>query len=222
MSAGRTARERARTELTTEIKDEARRQLATEGAHSLSLRAVARSLGMVSSAIYRYFPSRDHLLTALIIDAYDAMGDAAEKADPGGVPTERWHSVCVAIRRWALEHRHEYALIYGSPVPGHQTPRDTATPAARVPTLLIDIARDARPPEDDLVPVLAEQAREVLTSISSSVPEYVLTRVMVAWTQLFGMVGFELSGQFIGGADPADPFFDYAVQHMTRFVGLRG
>ncbi|HVT66303.1 MAG TPA: helix-turn-helix domain-containing protein, partial [Trebonia sp.] len=76
----RTARERARAELTREIKEEARRQLAAVGADGLSLRAVARELGMVSSALYRYYPSRDDLLTALIIDAYNALGDAAERA----------------------------------------------------------------------------------------------------------------------------------------------
>ncbi|MGO4757680.1 helix-turn-helix domain-containing protein, partial [Streptomyces sp. 2MCAF27] len=70
MSAIRGARERARTEVTAAIKEEARRQLAREGAAKLSLRAVARELGMVSSALYRYFPSRDELLTALIVDAY--------------------------------------------------------------------------------------------------------------------------------------------------------
>ena len=80
MNAGRTARERARAELTDEIKAVARRQLATVGAQGLSLRAVSRELGMVSSALYRYFPSRDDLLTVLIIDAYDALGEAAEAA----------------------------------------------------------------------------------------------------------------------------------------------
>src|ERR1700729_111876 len=78
-----TARERARAELTREIKEEARRQLAASGAGGLSLRAVARELGMVSSALYRYYPSRDDLLTALIIDAYDALGAA------GGQPLAR-------------------------------------------------------------------------------------------------------------------------------------
>ena len=79
-NAPRTARERARAELTREIKEEARRQLASVGADGLSLRAGARELGMVSSALYRYYPSRDDLLTALIIDAYDALGSVAEAA----------------------------------------------------------------------------------------------------------------------------------------------
>jgi AcrR family transcriptional regulator len=134
-SAGRTARERARAELTREIKQEARRQLAAHGAQGLSLRAVARELGMVSSALYRYFPSRDELLTALIIDAYDALGDTAEAADAGQPPADirgRWEATCRAVRDWALAHPHEYALIYGSPVPGYRAPQATVAPATRV------------------------------------------------------------------------------------------
>ena len=81
-----TARERARAEVTREIKEEARRQLLATGADGLSLRAVAKELGMVSSALYRYYPSRDDLLTMLIIDAYDALGAAAEHALAGPAP----------------------------------------------------------------------------------------------------------------------------------------
>ena len=80
-TASRTARDRARVELTEEIKAVARRHLAEQGSAALSLRAVAREVGMVSSAVYRYFPSRDDLLTALIIDAYDAVGERAEAAE---------------------------------------------------------------------------------------------------------------------------------------------
>ncbi|NUL30281.1 helix-turn-helix transcriptional regulator, partial [Streptomyces lunaelactis] len=97
MTTIRGARERARIEVTAAIKDEARKQLAAEGAAKLSLRAVARELGMVSSALYRYFPSRDELLTALIVDAYDAVGAAAETAlaaapDPLDHPA-RWTAI---------------------------------------------------------------------------------------------------------------------------------
>src|SRR3954469_17660591 len=114
MSAIRGARERARIEVTAAIKDEARKQLAAEGAQRLSLRAVARELGMVSSALYRYFPSRDDLLTALILDAYASLAEAADAATPQTDPYDRWRAVCRAVRAWAVAHPHEYALIYGS------------------------------------------------------------------------------------------------------------
>src|ERR671918_367673 len=112
MSSAQGARARARIEVTSAIKDEARRQLAAEGAAKLSLRAVARELGMVSSALYRYFPSRDDLLTALIIDAYDSLGETAEQAHAAAAaadagPVRRWSAVCEAVRAWALEHPHE-------------------------------------------------------------------------------------------------------------------
>jgi AcrR family transcriptional regulator len=256
-SASRTARERARAELTQEIKQEARRQLGAHGAQGLSLRAVARELGMVSSALYRYFPSRDELLTALIIDAYDSLGAAAEAADAGCPPADirgRWDATCHAVRNWAVAHPHEYALIYGSPVPGYQAPQVTIASATRVARvaggLVADAWREARhaeagypvaggagpaasgagsgahgpgpgPAPAPLPPVLVQQVAIVADAIAPGVPEAVIARLLIAWTQLFGMISFELFGQLVGSADPADAFFGYAVNQMAGFIGLR-
>jgi AcrR family transcriptional regulator len=258
--ASLTARERARAELTREIKEEARRQLAGTGADGLSLRAVARELGMVSSALYRYFPSKDDLLTALIIDAYDAVGERVEAAIaavpeepiPGGaahegaaiqVVRERWLAGCRAIRGWARAHPHEYALIYGSPVPGYQAPESTIGPAARVPFAMIGVLRDAA--GRGLLPVgnaaaagnqsaagdavtgeLAGQAVAVAALVAAADPGHygdplpadVVVRAVIAWAQVFGMVSFELFGQFANTFDPADVLFDYAAGQMVNFV----
>jgi len=234
-NASQTARQRARAELTREIKEAARRQLAETGAPQLSLRAVARELGLVSSALYRYFPSRDDLLTALIIDAYDSLGEAAEAAAAANGtagPRSGWRSVCHAVRDWARANPHEYALIYGSPVPGYQAPRDTVAPAARVPLVLGQLVRDscaaqaassagtaAAPP---LPAILAAQAAIVAGAIAPGVPEPLIVRVLIAWTQLFGMISFELFGQFVGSADPADDFFDYAIEQMIAYIPVIG
>ncbi|GAB4046735.1 TetR/AcrR family transcriptional regulator [Catellatospora paridis] len=137
-------RARVRDELTSEIKAIARRQLATEGAN-LSLRAVARELGMVSSAVYRYFPSRDDLLTALIIDCYDELGAAAESAEAAVDRADllgRWLAAGHGIRDWALANPAEYALIYGSPVPGYKAPETTVGPAARTTNLITALIAD--------------------------------------------------------------------------------
>src|ERR1700756_4664826 len=141
MSVIRGARERARIEVTGAIKDEARRQLAAEGAARLSLRPVARELGMVSSALYRYYPGRDELLTALIIDAYDALGEVAEGAisSAEGAGRTRGIAACRAIRDWARSNPHEYALIYGSPVPGYRAPEATIGPASRMPNAFLGV-----------------------------------------------------------------------------------
>lgn len=232
MNAGRTARERARAELTNEIKEAARRHLAAEGASRLSVRAIARELGMVSSALYRYFPSRDDLLTALIIDAYDSLGTAAETADRSGPAADarrRWRSVCASVRAWALAHPHEYSLIYGSPVPGYEAPQDTIAPASRVGLVLVGIVRDAWSsgaidlPENGPVPdpELAAQLANLSAQITMSVPAPVLTRCLIAWTQLFGMISFELFGQLVGSVDPSDAFFAHTVELMADFLGIR-
>ena len=131
--------------MVTEIKAVARRHLATDGAN-LSLRAVARDMGMVSSALYRYFASRDDLLTALIIDAYNALGAAVEKADAAvgerGDFRGRFLILGRAVRQWALANPAEYALIFGSPVPGYAAPANTVVAAQRTPDVLLGILVD--------------------------------------------------------------------------------
>ncbi|PBC77232.1 TetR family transcriptional regulator [Streptomyces sp. TLI_235] len=224
MTAIRTARERAREELTREIKQEARRQFASEGAQKLSLRAVARELGMASSAIYRYFPSRDELLTALIVDAYTDLADAADAALAGApaAPRARWRALCTAVRAWALAHPHEYALVYGTPVPGYRAPQETVEPAARLPLALIGVAAEGAPAAAPPVPggPLGEQLTRLRTELAPGLPEAVLARTAIAWTQLFGMIGFELFGHLVGSFDPADAFFAHAVEEMADLVGL--
>jgi AcrR family transcriptional regulator len=211
------------------IKEAARRQLAEKGAADLSVRSVARELGLVSSALYRYFPSRDDLLTALIIDAYDAMGDAAEEAAAlGGTPRSKWLAACHAVRRWAKANPYEYALIYGSPIPGYVAPPDTVAAAIRVPLLLIDqvnAAFDAGTLKPDvrgplLTPGLLEQLTAVALQVAPDMSLPLLNRGLVVWTQLFGMLSFELFGQLVGSVDPADEFFAHTIGQMADFLGL--
>ncbi|WP_369193963.1 TetR/AcrR family transcriptional regulator [Streptomyces djakartensis] len=227
MSSTQGARARARIEVTAAIKDEARRQLAAEGAARLSLRAVARELGMASSALYRYFPSRDDLLTALIIDAYDSLGEAAEAAhaavaDTG--PRQRWIAVCEAVRGWALAHPHEYALIYGTPVPGYTAPETTVPAAARVGLLLIGIVRDAHRGTGLALPSLPAELRpeaeRMAADLAPDLPPGVVTLLVAAWAQLYGLVGFELFGQFHRVVEDREAFFRHAAGQLAQGVGL--
>ncbi|WP_435597878.1 TetR/AcrR family transcriptional regulator [Streptomyces anulatus] len=229
MSTIRGARERARIEVTAAIKDEARKQLAGEGAAKLSLRAVARELGMVSSALYRYFPSRDDLLTALIVDAFDAIGAVAERAagEQAGAlpPAERWIAVACAVREWGLAHPHEYALIYGSPVPGYIAPMDTVGPASRVGLVFIDIVRAAFRAEDLAVPALTpglrSDAERMAAEFAPDVPPAAVAALVAAWAQLFGLISFELFGQFNRVVEAREPLFRQAAGDLARSVGLR-
>ncbi|MFF4084072.1 TetR/AcrR family transcriptional regulator [Streptomyces sp. NPDC001777] len=229
MSTVRGARERARIEITAAIKDEAKKQLAAEGAAKLSLRAVARELGMASSALYRYFPSRDELLTALIVDAYDAVGETAEAAHRAAVAEAaphlaRWIAVARSVRDWALAHPHEYALIYGSPVPGYTAPQTTVGPAARVGRILIRVVADAYRSDGLALPPLADDLRaeagRMAAEIAPDLPPEAAAPLIAAWSQLFGLVSFEVFGQFHKVVEARETFFREAVTELARSVGL--
>lgn len=229
-SVPRTARARVRDDLTREIKDAARRQVEDRGSASLSVRAVAREIGMVSSAVYRYFPSRDELLTALIVDAYDVVGEAAERAESAvrrGDFAGRWMAVVRAVRTWAVGHPHEYALIFGSPVPGYHAPPDTVDPAARIPVLLLGLLTDAvgagrvrmaasrpmpRPVRSDL--------RGLRDLVAPTLSEQYLGRAVMAWTQLIGSLSFELFGHLKGAVHDYESYFDYQMLGIGLDLGL--
>jgi len=211
-------RARARAETTRAILDEARRQLAEQGAAALSLRSVAREVGMVSSAVYRYVASRDELLTRLIVEAYDAVGERAEAArDPDAPPRAQWRAVWRAVRSWGLEHPAEYALIYGSPVPGYAAPAETIPAAGRVGLLLAAIVA-----EHGEAPAGSEGSDGVLLDglLPGVAPPLVLPAI-AAWTQLFGTVGFELFGQYENVVVDRAAFLDAVADTTASSVGLQ-
>jgi AcrR family transcriptional regulator len=222
-----TLRARVRAEMTEEIKHAARRQLAADGAN-LSLRAIARDLGMVSSALYRYFASRDDLLTALIIDAYNGLGEATERGE-AAAPREdlagRWLAAGHAIRDWAVANPHEYALIYGSPVPGYIAPRDTVGPASRPTIVLGAILVDGfaagvfrtRPGETAPAP-LSEDMDRLIALVAPGVPTPIVVRGLIAWTEIFGAINFELFGRFNNVIEDLSTWYDHQLHELHRLV----
>ena len=232
MSTASTARERARAEITREIVDAGRAQLAAEGAAALSLRAVARDLGMVSSAVYRYVPNRDALLTLLIIDAYNSVGAAVEDAESAVRRTDltgRFQAVARAVRAWAIHHPHEYALIYGSPVPGYAAPEDTVGPATRVPLVLIgilvDLATSGAAPEQRKLPrKVRASVAPLMQAIPDSVSEDLMLRGLAAWGTLLGLISLELFGHLHNVVDEditlREAFFDEEMANVAVGLGL--
>ena len=223
-----TARDRARAELTEEIKIVARRHLAEQGTAALSLRAVAREVGMVSSAVYRYFPSRDDLLTALIVDAYNAVGAAAETALAANRrrnAAARWLAVSEAIRAWALAQPQEYALIYGSPVPGYAAPPDTIDPAGRIALALLQIVVDGvasgEITEGDAasVPrVVHADFAELRASAAPGVPDAVMSRTFLAWSELLGSISLEMFGHLHNVIHDYDAYFTFQMRRCAEFL----
>jgi AcrR family transcriptional regulator len=215
-------RARVRAEMTDEIKNVARRHLATDGAN-LSLRAVARDLGMASSAVYRYFASRDELLTAMIIDAYDALGSTAEASVTGDAFVERFLGVCHSVRDWALAHPHEWALIYGSPVPGYQAPRDTVGPAVRVILLIGRIVADAATAGEveagePIRGKLGEELAFVASQAAPGTPPQLVARAVSAWIHLCGAVSAELFGQLNNTIDARREFFELQMRGAATII----
>jgi AcrR family transcriptional regulator len=215
-----------------EILEQGRRQLASEGAAALSLRAIARELGMASSAVYRYVASRDDLLTLLIVDAYNSIGGAVERAVAGARdPHARWQAFCSSLRSWSLAHPHEYALIYGSPVPGYVGNDSTTAAAVRATTVLASILResgdgraaraDGPPPailDAEIAILLASPVFAAPDGSPAAIPASQLVRGLMAWTQLFGFISFELGGQFANSVTHPDVLFAHIVDLLAADI----
>ena len=239
-SAPRTARERVREEMTAEILAVAGAHVARDGAAALSLRSIARDLGMATSALYRYFDGRDALLTALILTAYQALAAEAERAadeaeaaetEGRGAPAgdaQRWLAVPRTVRRWALEHPHQWGLIFGTPIPGYQAPEDTVEPYTRVAAALVrplvaaEKAGRLRRQGDGAVP---EGLRAAVMPVSegllpgSPVEEVVL--VLQAWTTLIGIISLEVFGHFRETVLEPELLFEASIRQLGESLGLQ-
>lgn len=237
MAAKKTARAKAREKTTADIIQEGRRQLAEHGAAGLSLRSVARELGVVSSAVYRYVASRDELLTHLIVEAYDALGELVEDSvasSEGEAPLERWVQAAHHVRDWALAHPHEYFLLFGTPVPGYAAPEITGTSGTRATRALVSIVTHAKAAKqlkrrrgrataalskaliDDFAVLRANvDGGELLT-------DEVVLDVLAGWTQMYGLLSFELSNQTRGVVGHHRDLYDSSARLMAAHIGLAG
>lgn len=231
-----TRRERTHAATIHEIKDVARRHMAEQGSASLNLRAVARDMGMTPSALYRYFDGRDEMLTALIIDSYDDLGDAVEAAaaaiEPGSEPVAAFLTLVHVFRSWALAHPHEWALLYGSPVPGYEAPETTTPHKLRTTSVLLDVlirglergVVHLQQSDDGLPPRLRAAMRAVcgddelkfslLTAAGSAA-------ALACWCTLLGAVAAEVFGHLPPGVDAApEEFFDYTMVTSLAELGF--
>jgi len=206
------------------IIEAARRHVATDGAASLSLRAVARDLDLAVSALYRYFADREALLTELIVEAYDECADAVEAviaANTGASRARRRRAFVAAAgayRHWAQDNPSRFLLIFGTPVPGYVAPDRTTAAGTRIPLLLIGLLdpgiRTVR---------LPRQTRVSLDSLAQrlgvEVDAAVLASGITAWDAVHGHVMAELSGQ-LGPANADDGLFDVVVRNQLEVLGL--
>ncbi len=229
-----TPRERARERTIGDIVRIGREHLALNGAAALSLRAVARDLGVVSSAVYRYVENREELLTLLLIDAYNELGDAVDAAvlalpedDFGG----KFAALGTAVREWALREPASYALLFGSPVPGYRAPAERTTgPGTRVIVTLMAILDGAwragrlsgGPAHPAVAAPLGADLARIRAEMGLAVPDAALARGALVWTSLFGAISFEVFGQYGAGTFAArDELFAHHLAVLAELAGLR-
>lgn len=227
-----TPRQRARARTVEDIVRLGREHLAVHGAAALSLRAVARDLGVVSSAVYRYVENREELLTLLLIDAYTELGDEVDAALAALPETDfsgRFNALGSAARRWALREPARYGLIFGTPVPGYQAPADRTTgPGIRVVSALMALldgayraGRLAAPGgQAAVVPELAADLERIRSGMGLAVPDRLLARGALVWTSLFGAISFEVFGQY--GADTFAAPDELFAHHLALLADLAG
>lgn len=209
-----------------------RTHLAVDGGAALSLRAIARDIGLVSSAIYRYVESRDDLLTLLVIDGYDELGDAVDEAlfsvdesDHAG----RLTAIGRAVRAWAVTEPATYALLFGSPVPGYHAPSERTTgPGTRVIVRLVEVweaawVDGAMTLEDRAVTPrrLSRDLARIRRDNAITAPDELIARGLLMWAALFGCVSFEVFGQYGAGTitSPQD-LFEHQLAVLVETVGL--
>lgn len=209
--AGPTSRERYRAQVRAEIKQHAWEQIATAGVPALSLNAIAKQLGMSGPALYRYFASRDELITALIRDAYRSIADTVRAAYDDGADLA---GLAHVIRDWARGDPQRYFLIYGTPVPGYHAPDDTTAISFEVMAVLIE-ACGALGESGPETPFDAHLDDHRAWAGGQPAPPAVLHRALSFWTRLHGVLSLELAGHFAGMRFDPDPLLDEEIAGLA-------
>jgi AcrR family transcriptional regulator len=226
-------RDRVRAATVTEIKDTARRILVTEGPDGLSLRAIAREMGMTAPALYRYFPSREDLITALIAQLYDELTATLEAARDAADPADarvKLAAASRAFRSWALAHPREFALLFGSPIPGIGAQSDDS-PANLASerfgqvfgALVAQIYQDDPfpiPAEEEMDPALRQQLQAWCAGLPVGLPPGAAQVFLSCWIRLYGMVAMEVFGHLEFALPDAEPLFEAELRDLADTLGF--
>lgn len=226
----RPAKPKQRAATAAAIKATARALMDQQGTAGLSLRAIARELGMTAPALYYYFPSLDDLITALILDAFNGLADAVEAvATTHADAYEQLVACLLAYRRWALAHRTEFMLIFGSPIPGYEAPTELTVPAAVRSQIAIGraigrvVEAGAAPPAHyvNLPPHIAAHFDDIMADQGQDVPALYVNLTVSLWTDLQGLVMMELIGHLPPTVKYVDEWFRLEIERRLQDRGLK-
>src|SRR5215212_1701030 len=225
-------RERLRDSTREEIKALARTQMATSGTAALSLGAIARAIEMVPSALYRYYASRDDLITALIIDAFDALGQAAANADaqaPASDYGARMLATTLAYRAWALANPTDFLLIFGTPIPGYDAPPEPTNAAVRRAfSVFLRILQAAyadgalRPPPEHQQQAAHQSSEQFATNADTeiAIAPVVNYTGMACWARMHGLVILEVTQHLQPGIVDTATFYQTEMIATLKTIGL--
>jgi AcrR family transcriptional regulator len=226
-------RDRMRAATTEEIKQTARRILVGHGPEAVSLRAIAREMGMTAPALYRYFGSREDLIRNVIGDIFNELSDdiglAIREAKASGGITAKLIAACHQFRRWSFSHQGEFALIFGSPLPGVDDGRgDFADECGRrfagvFFALFYELWQRSpfpvRAPEE-IDPGLRAQLERFRSAVGADLPLGAMLTFLRCWTKLYGAVSMEVFGHISFALDDAAPMFELTLSELAEDVGL--
>lgn len=213
-------------DLQAAIKETAWQQIAEKGAATLSLRAIARAVGITAPAIYNYYPRRDDLVTALIVEAFNSLGNALIEADQACTQAnfaERIAQAGYAYRRWALTYPQRYNLIFGTPIPGYEAPMQITQPAAaRGLTVLIEIIEQAQQAGKlifsaaELRDPLLSQVENWKAAVNSPADPVAHALALILWARVHGIVSIELYQQFPSPISDASALFEMEIAAIGK------
>lgn len=209
-------RDRYRAQVRQEVKQAALRQLAAAGPAGVSISAIGKELGVSGPALYRYFASRDDLLTELVIDAYDDLAralQAAADAASGLAPRDRLDALARAYRAWALAEPHRYRLLFAPPLPGYDAHTDRLVAASEAAmNLLLDAITSLSDDDAGGGPVSDSPLAGQLTAWAGrhhlDADPATALRAVLAWSRLHGFVSLEIAGNFASMAIDPEPVFE--------------
>jgi AcrR family transcriptional regulator len=199
------------------IKETAWQQIAKKGAAALSLRAIARQLGITAPAIYNYFSRRDDLVTALIVDAFTSLGESQQQAIqnlPANDLAGHLNKLGLNYRAWALKYPQRYQLIFGTPIPNYEAPAETTVPAAAAALLplaeTLQACLQANKLRIDQFAPLTPELDSMLAAWSQfagGLDGEVLYTALIFWSRVHGLVSLEIGQQFPSYiSDPGEVF----------------
>lgn len=218
-----TRTQRRHLETVEEVKEIARDRLVQDGVNGLSLRAIARDMGVVPSALYRYFPSHGHLLDALADDAAASMLDHVEQAiadAPRDDHGARWMAGMRAYRAWALEHVPGYSLNFGDLSGGRSGSGSPDAIVRQLLEILSTVVLTAM--EHGGLDEQDSSCRAVFDLVPSGrADDRALAATLSAWSVVHGAVALEVSGRLPDVGIATEDYFEAQLLGVTRTIGFQ-